>query len=191
MLDEQGRAVIGIVWETSDGTAIRVRPFAWSKNRKPVGPIPTSPLDVAYPAAAIGGTPPCLPQQTPADPDRDDDLVARLLHSLRSTGSAHAAPAELHSESEVAQWRSAARRAAHQLKRPVETVAGDGGAWAALRDWPATEDEQTKHRQQMRRAVEAASPTSQAPARRLDPTRARYLKDIKAYKAGLVSSLWP
>ena len=44
----------------------------------------------------------------------------------------------------ASQWRQAARRAARQLGRPIQTGANLSSVWAALRDWPATETERRR-----------------------------------------------
>ena len=59
MLDTDGRAVTGIVWVDPDGTAVRVRPFAWNKNRRPSSTQLVESIANTYPHASIGGTPPC------------------------------------------------------------------------------------------------------------------------------------
>jgi hypothetical protein len=46
---------------------------------------------------------------------------------------------------------------AHNLRRPVQTVATDDRAWAVLRDWPADDRETRIHEKAMRDAMNAAA----------------------------------
>jgi hypothetical protein len=85
-------------------------------------------------------------------------LVNGLRRELRSSGFAQQSTEELLSLGvDAGQWRTAARRAARQLGRPVQTGQAEFSVWAALRDWPATPVERRHQQEQMRRAVEAAS----------------------------------
>lgn len=85
-------------------------------------------------------------------------LVSGLRRELQAAGFVQQSSVELSDVGvDAGQWRTAARRAARQLGRPVQTGQADSGAWAALRDWPATDSERRHQQAQMRRAVEAAS----------------------------------
>lgn len=73
--------------------------------------------------------------------------------ALIEAGSATSAPGE-----DVPQWRKVARRVARELGRPVETYkAPDGTAGAALRDWPATSEEDARQAARMRAMIERVS----------------------------------
>lgn len=85
-------------------------------------------------------------------------LVGSLRRQLEQSGSIQHDLEELRLFGVNAeQWRRAARRAARQLQRPVQTGAGTSSVWVALRDWPATATERARHQEQLRRAVEAAA----------------------------------
>ena len=51
-------------------------------------------------------------------------------------------------------WRMAALNAALSLNRPVETMANGGTVFAALRDWPAGDEEKRKDRRALRTSAE-------------------------------------
>ena len=92
--------------------------------------------------------------------DPTERLVAALRADLVEHGSVQRLVDELADLGvDDAQWRGAARRAARELGRPVQTGHAGGWVWAALRDWPADEAEQVRHQQKLRQAVEAASVT--------------------------------
>jgi len=62
----------------------------------------------------------------------EDDLITRL----RRRGHAQATVA---TDAEADAWRSSARAAARQLRRPVETIQHGNIVLATLRDWPANQ----------------------------------------------------
>jgi hypothetical protein len=82
-----------------------------------------------------------------------DGLVERLRASFVADGSAQADIEDL--DVTVTAWRAAARKAARQLGRPVETLAGQAQVWAVLKDWPADDRERDAHRARLRAAVDA------------------------------------
>jgi hypothetical protein len=79
-------------------------------------------------------------------------LVAEIAAELRRHGSVRSNQGE-----PTADWRAAARAAARELGRPIETVEHQGIAHAVLRDWPANELEREVQRKALHRAVRAAS----------------------------------
>lgn len=84
---------------------------------------------------------------------RRDALIADLARELPEQGIVQRDVDTLTVEVEV--WRRAARSAARILGRPVQTSLDPSGTlvWAALTDWPADADEQTRQRQGTRAAV--------------------------------------
>jgi hypothetical protein len=58
LLDEDGRPVAGLVWLRPDSNAVAVRPFAFSKNRRPAV-LPTRTWSDLYPGVPVSGTPQC------------------------------------------------------------------------------------------------------------------------------------
>lgn len=86
---------------------------------------------------------------TPPEPH---NLVAELRAELALTGSATAHIDDL--AVAVDAWRKAARAAVRALGRPVEIVAAGGSVHAALRDWPANDEETAKDRAGMRAAID-------------------------------------
>lgn len=94
----------------------------------------------------------------PVDINPAHRLVASMRRHLESNGSIQQEHQELLDLGvDAEQWRGAARRAARQLGRPVQTGSGSSSVWAVLRDWPTTETERVRHQEQLRRAVEAAA----------------------------------
>lgn len=63
LLDDEGRAVVGLVWLRPNGSTAAIRPFAYSKNRRPKV-LPRSSWQDQYRGVPIGGTPEC-----PKSPD--------------------------------------------------------------------------------------------------------------------------
>lgn len=63
LLDDEGRAVAGLAWIRPGGSAVAVRPFAFSKNRRPQNP-PTRSWAQVYPDVPVTGSPQC-----PKSPD--------------------------------------------------------------------------------------------------------------------------
>lgn len=61
------------------------------------------------------------------------------------------------SEEEIAadEWRKLMRMVARELGRPVETFANETTVVGALKDWPATAEEQRKAKNNQRRAIQA------------------------------------
>lgn len=55
------------------------------------------------------------------------------------------------------EWRKLARAVGRELRRPVQTVATEGRAWAVLRDWPTDDRESRIHEKAMRDAMNAAA----------------------------------
>ncbi len=82
-------------------------------------------------------------------------LIAELEASLSAGGQVNAELSELRLS--VDAWRKAARAAARNLKRPVQTITADGRVWAMLRDWPANDEERLVQRKRIRDAANAAS----------------------------------
>lgn len=80
----------------------------------------------------------------------NEALVAAIATELRRQGSARSNPGE-----STKTWRTAARAAARQLGRPIETIEHAGIAHAALRDWPANDLERQIEQKAMRRAMNA------------------------------------
>lgn len=78
-----------------------------------------------------------------------EEIVAELLDK----GSATTHVSEIGVP--LAAWRKIARAAARQIGRPVETVANEDRAWVALRDWPATPQEEDKQRAAVAAAIHA------------------------------------
>jgi len=71
-----------------------------------------------------------------------DALRDQIAAMLLATGSATVAASDIHIS--LSEWRRIARAAARQIRRPVETIATDSRAWASLRDWPSTPEEEAK-----------------------------------------------
>lgn len=82
-------------------------------------------------------------------PTTADDLVDQLVTHLQAHGSASARTS--HGGSAVVVWLTVARRAAYTIGRPLSTGIYENdmgtwiGAWAALSDWPADQDETLIH----------------------------------------------
>ena len=58
LLDEDGRAVIGLVWLRPGGSAVAIHPFAYSKNRRPESR-PTRSWAEQFAGVPRSGTPEC------------------------------------------------------------------------------------------------------------------------------------
>lgn len=60
------------------------------------------------------------------------------------------------SEEEIVadEWRKLMRMVAHRVGRPVETFANETTVVGALKDWPATAEEQRKAKSNQRRAIQ-------------------------------------
>jgi hypothetical protein len=88
---------------------------------------------------------------------RGDRLIEELRTELAATGSIGRSIEQL--PVSVQEWRKAARSAARQLGRPVQTIASTdhGMVWARLSDWPANDAEEAIHEQQLRAAMDAVS----------------------------------
>lgn len=80
----------------------------------------------------------------------NEALIDAIAAQLRRQGSARSDPGE-----PTIAWRTAARAAARQLGRPIETIEHGGLAHAALRDWPANDLERQIEQKAMRRAINA------------------------------------
>lgn len=77
-----------------------------------------------------------------------------LQKQLRTSGGAQAHVA---TDADADEWRKAARTAARQLGRPVETIQHGHTVLASLRDWPANELEQQVTDARMRTVMERMS----------------------------------
>lgn len=75
-------------------------------------------------------------------------LVDEIRAALLLTGAAAARIDDL--DVPVDYWRMAALKAALLLDRPVETMSSGGTVYAALRDWPADDEENRKDRRALR-----------------------------------------
>lgn len=75
------------------------------------------------------------------------------------------------SEEEIAadEWRKLMRMVAHGVGRPVETFANGTTVVGALKDWPATAEEQRKAKSNQRRAMQALNDPLRV-SRRMPPT---------------------
>lgn len=80
-----------------------------------------------------------------------ESLAANIRAAFYGKGSISVDLAEL--PIPAAAWRALARQVARQLARPIETVAGNGMAHAALKDWPADDRERRVHAIRMRMAT--------------------------------------
>ena len=82
------------------------------------------------------------------------------------------AQARVGSDEQAAEWRAAARLAARELGRPVETVESEYVVAATLRDWPANELEEQVHGAKLHNAIAKlpwlASPRGDSNARPTD-----------------------
>jgi len=72
------------------------------------------------------------------------ELTEQLRASLSLTGVASAHVDDLDMAPDA--WLQAARAAAFQLGRPVHATTVAGTVYAALRDWPATDEEAARER---------------------------------------------
>lgn len=88
------------------------------------------------------------------------DLVDDIKSRLRRHGHAQDS---VTTDAEAKAWRAAARTAARQLQRPVQTIQHGEIVVAALRDWPANELEQQVSHAQLRRVANAAASALEAP----------------------------
>ena len=77
-------------------------------------------------------------------------LIDQIKRQLRLQGSAQAA---VESDDQADEWRSAARAAAREMGRPVETVQSEHVVAASLKDWPANELEEEVHRARLHNAI--------------------------------------
>ena len=77
-------------------------------------------------------------------------LIEEIKRQLRLQGSAQNV---VESDEQADEWRTAARAAARELGRPVETVQSEQVVAASLKDWPANELEAEVHRARLHKAI--------------------------------------
>lgn len=75
----------------------------------------------------------------------------------------------------LAQWRSLARKVAHELGRPVTTSATERYAWASLKDWGRSPEEQAITQDLLNQALRATTldALNQPPSDRQHPKDSR------------------
>jgi hypothetical protein len=85
--------------------------------------------------------------------ERDSrDPMVQIRAALERDGHCQVPIAEL--TVSIAEWRKYARAAGRDLRRPIQTVAGEDMVYASLRDWPRDETEKARHDAAMRSAME-------------------------------------